>query len=544
MSVTPVYLCILDGFAVGKKSSRNAVYDAIRKGCAPYIKDLFDNHPYAQLECSGLAVGLPKGTMGNSEVNHLNMGAGRIVYQSIERINVAIHDGSFFKNQALLSAFNNCKQHNSTLHLMGVLQGHSGTVHGSIKHLFALLEMVKILDVEKVFLHIFTDGRDTDPHAAGEVYLKMLEHRISELELNEVVKIKSVMGREVVMDRDTSWNKTLMAFKALVAGETRHHAHSAHEAIHQSYKDGHTDEFIRPTVIGEYHGMGPNDSVIFWNYRQDRAIQLTVAFCETEHKYFNYKKGTKHISDEQYNHFQDLRKRIPELVFVAMTEYYPGQHCQTAFAEGVITETVGEVVSNAGLTQLRLAGPEKFVHVTGWFSGRRAEPFPGEDRHLPQDLTLKERTEEGKRYDLVPEMTAFLETDYALSAIKEKDYSLIVHNFQNGDMVGHTGNLDAAIEAIGDISACLEKLVPAWTSKGGVFIITADHGNSDEMLIRINGKLVKSTQHSMNPVPFFVLGKKVKLREQGVIPDVGVTVLDLMGLPKPEAMTAQTLIVH
>ena len=544
MEVTPVYLCILDGFAQGKKSSRNAVYEAIKRGSAPYIKELFEKHPYVQLECSGMAVGLPKGTMGNSEVNHLNMGAGRVVYQSIERINVAIKDGSFFKNHALLSAIKNCKQHDSTLHLMGVLQGHSGTVHGSIKHLFALLELVKISDVGKVCIHIFTDGRDTNPHAAGEVYLKMLEHRIAELGLSDVAKIKTVMGREVAMDRDTSWSKTLTAFRAIVAGDSRHRFHSAHEAIADSYHHNHTDEFIRPAIIGEYHGMEPHDSVIFWNYRQDRAIQLTVAFCEHENKFFNYKKGTRPIAEEVFAHIQELRKKIEGITFVAMAEYYPGQNCLAAFPEGVITETVGEVVSNAGLKQLRLAGPEKFVHVTGWFSGRRSEPFPGEDRHLPQDLTLKERTEEGKRYDLVPEMTAFLETDYALSAIDKGSYSLIVHNFQNGDMVGHTGNLDAAAEAISDISACLEKLVPAWTSKGGVFIITADHGNSDEMLIRVNGKLVKSTQHSMNPVPFFVMGKDVKLKEKGAIPDVGVTVLDLMGLPKPEAMTAQSLIVH
>ncbi len=539
MKVIPVYLCILDGFAIGEKSEKNAIYDAIKQGKAPFIADLFKNHPYAKLECSGLAVGLPAGTMGNSEVNHLNMGAGRIVYQSIERINVAIEDGSFFKNEALLQAVRNAKQNASTLHLMGILQGHGGTVHGSIKHLFALLELAKNAELNTVYIHLFTDGRDTNPKAAGEIYLKMLEDKIRNLELGTRIKIATVMGREVAMDRDTAWDKTLIAMKALVTGVGEYKAATAREAIEQSYKRGETDEFIRPTIIGDFKGMGSADSVIYFNFRQDRTIQLTTAFCESDKKYFNYKKGTKPIEDKTYREIQELRTRIKELVFVAMTEYYPGLHALTAFPEKEIPDTVGEVVSRAGLKQLRLAGPEKFAHVTGWFSGRRTEPFPGEDRHLAQDMSLKERTEEGKHYDWVPEMTAYLETDYSLKAIEENDYSLIVHNFQNGDMVGHTGNLKAATEAIGDVSGCLEKLVPAWTKKGGIFIITADHGNSDEMIL----KGVESTQHSLNPVPFWVLGKDFKLRDKGIIPDIGVTALKLMGLPKPEAMTARSLVI-
>ena len=270
-------------------------------------------------------------------------------------------------------------------------------------------------------------------------------------------------------------------------------------------------------------------------------MELTMAFREQDHKFFNYKKGTKPINESVYGEIEQIQSRIKNIVFVAMTEYYPGLNALTAFPEKEIPDTVGEIVSQAGLTQLRLAGPEKFAHVTGWFSGRRTEPFPGEDRHLAQDLKLKERTEGGKRYDLVPEMTAYLETDYALKAMAEKDYSLIVHNFQNGDMVGHTGNLKAATEAIGHLSKCLEKLVPAWLKKGGVFIITADHGNADEMELKNGDKMVVSTQHSLNPVPFWVLGKEIKLKEKGIVPDVGVTILDLLGLPKPEDMTASSL---
>ena len=542
MKVAPVYLCILDGFAVGENSEKNAIYDAIEQGKAPFIAELFKNHPYAKLECSGPAVGLPAGTMGNSEVNHLNMGAGRVVYQSIERINVAIEDGSFFTNEALLEAVRNAKQNVTALHLMGILQGHGGTVHGSIKHLFALLELVKKAELNTVYIHLFTDGRDTNPKAAGEIYLKMLEDKIIELGLGEKVKIATVMGREVAMDRDTAWDKTLVAMKALVTGVGEFKAATAREAIEQSYKRGQTDEFIRPTIVSGYTGMGPMDSVIYFNFRQDRTIQLTAAFCESDKKYFNYKKGTKLIDDRVYNEIQSLRKKLAHLVFVAMTEYYPDLHALTAFPEKEIPDTVGEVVSRAGLKQLRLAGPEKFAHVTGWFSGRRMEPFPGEDRHLAQDMSLKERTEEGKHYDWVPEMTAYLETDYSLKAIAENKYSLIVHNFQNGDMVGHTGNLKAATEAIGDVSGCLEKLVPAWTAKGGIFIVTADHGNADEMMLGKKDKEVASTQHSLNPVPFWVLGKEVKLKEKGIIPDIGVTVLDLMGLPKSSIMTARSLI--
>lgn len=533
----PVYLCILDGFAVGQNNENNAIYGAIKSGNAPFIADLFAKHPYAKLECSGLAVGLPAGTMGNSEVNHLNMGAGRIVYQSIERINVAIEDGSFFKNNELLAAVDNCKKKNSTLHLMGILQGHGGTVHGSIKHLFALLELARQSGLTKVYVHLFTDGRDTSPTAAGEIYLPLLEEKLGNF------KIGTIMGREIAMDRDTAWDKTLIAMRALIEGQGEFSAPSAKEAIAASYSRGQTDEFIRPTIIGDYKGMAPADSLIYFNYRQDRTIQLTVGFCEQDHKYFNYKKGTAPVSEDVYNKIIALQNKVKGLTFVAMTEYYPGLHGLTAFPEKEVPNTVGEIVSNAGLKQLRLAGPEKFAHVTGWFSGRRSSPFPGEERHLAQDLELKKRTDEGKHYDWVPEMTAYLETDYSLRAIADGDYSLIVHNFQNGDMVGHTGNLAAATKAICDISTCLSKLVPAWTAKGGVFIITADHGNADEMKLKKGDKLVASTQHSLNPVPFWVLGDdQIKLKDKGIIPDVGVTVLDLMGLNKPADMTAKCLV--
>lgn len=539
---TPVYLCILDGFAIGKQDKSNAVYEAIRQGRAPFLKELFEKHPYSVLECSGLAVGLPAGTMGNSEVNHLNMGAGRVVYQSIERINVAISDGSFYTNEALMAAVNNCKKNSSTLHLMGILQGGGGCVHGSIDHIFALLELAKRNGLKSVAIHLFTDGRDTNPQAAGNEYIAALEAKINELGLTSVAKIATIMGREIAMDRDTAWDKTLVAMNSLVDAKGEAKAATARQAIEESYKKGNTDEFIRPTVIGEYKGMTAKDSILYFNYRQDRTIQLTAAFCEQDKKFFNYKKGTKPIADDVYNSIIAIQNKLKGSVFVAMTEYYPGLHGLTAFPEKEIPNTVGEIVSKAGLSQLRLAGPEKYAHVTAWFSGRRAEPFSGEDRHLAQDMTLKERTQEGKRYDWVPEMTAYLETDYSLEAIAGGKYSLIVHNFQNCDMVGHTGNMEAAVMAISDISACLEKIVPAWAAKGGLFIITADHGNADEMIFEEPGKNIVSTQHSLNKVPFWVLGKDIKLKKDGIIPDIGVTALELMGLKKSPDMTASSLV--
>ncbi len=539
----PVYLCILDGFALGKMDESNAIFMAVNSGKAPFIADLF-NKPHSKLECFGLSVGLPEGTMGNSEVNHLNMGAGRVVYQSIERVNVAISDKSFFSNDALMAAIDNCKKNNSSLHLMGLLQGHGGTVHSSIAHLFALLELAKNNGIKDVCLHLFTDGRDTSPKAAGDIYLKMLEDKIAELGMSSIVKICTVMGREISMDRDTAWGKTLVAMNALIKGSGEKTAVSARQAIDEAYKRGDTDEFISPTIIGDYQGMKTADSVIFFNFRQDRAMQLSVAFCEKEHKFFNYKKGTKPIDEEMYNKIIELQKIISGNVFVAMTEYYPGINALTAFPEKAIPNTVGELVSKAGLKQLRLAGPEKYAHVTGWFSGRKSDPFEGEDRYLAQDEGLKARTENGKHYDFVPEMTAYLETDYAEKAIESGKYSLIVHNYQNGDMVGHTGNMDAAVSAIVHLSTCLERIVPKFVAKGGVFIITADHGNADEMLFEQIDKDIVSTQHSLNKVPFWAIGSNKKLKAEGTIPDIGVTVLDLLGLSKSDDMTAHSLIIE
>ena len=392
--------------------------------------------------------------------------------------------------------------------------------------------------MKEVFIHIFGDGRDTNPNALGEIYIKMLQDKILELELRKIAMVKTIMGREIAMDRDTAWDKTLIALKAIALGECENKAQSSEDAIKQSYDREITDEFIRPVKIGEYEGIA--DSIIFWNYRQDRAIQTTVAFIEKDKKFFNYKKGTNPIDENIYKEIEEIQAKLKNTVFVAMTEYYEGINALTAYPEKEIPDTVGEVVSKAGLLQLRIAGTEKFAHVTGWFSGRRSEPFLGEDRILVQDPTLKARTEQGKRYDLVPEMTAYHETEEVLSAMDKKDYALIVHNFQNGDMVGHTVNLLAAEKAMSVVSECLSKIVPKWLAKGGVVVLTADHGNADEMALEKNHHKVVSTQHSLNPVPLWILGID-KTPENGIIPDIGVTILKLMELAPSKEMTAKAL---
>lgn len=514
----------------------------MKHGQASFFRQLFQQHFFARLTSCGLAVGLPPGSMGDSNVNHLNMGAGRTVYQSIELVNAAIRDGSFFENEAFLTAIARVKENEGALHLPGVLQGHSGTVHGSIKHLFALLEMVKRHEVKNVYLELFTDGRDTNPQAARDTYLPMLEAKIREMGLEQVVKVGLVIGRGAgAMDRDCNWNLTELAMKALVTAQADHRAASAREAIENAYADGKYDEHIPATIIGDFPGIGPKDAIIFINFRQDRAIQLTTAFRETDPRFFNY-KGSKVVDPAIYQRIIRMQQGIEKIPFVGMTQYYAGMNSLVAFPEQIITETVGEVVAAHNLRQLRLAGTEKFPHVTGWFSGRRQQAFAGEDRIMVSDETLQLVSEQGQHYDRMPEMTVYLETERALQAMVGMPYALIVHNIQNGDMVGHTGNLEAAISAISHVSGCVNQLATEWVRLGGVFVLTADHGNADEMLVRKGDVMVPSTQHSLNPVPFWALGTDVTLRPKGIVPDIGSTILDLMGLPIPTAMTAASLI--
>ncbi|MFC1495874.1 2,3-bisphosphoglycerate-independent phosphoglycerate mutase [Candidatus Margulisiibacteriota bacterium] len=547
-----LYLCILDGFGIGKETDSDAIAAAIKDGRAPFFKELFESHPYAKLECSGEAVGLPPGTMGNSEVNHLNMGAGRVVFQSLLRVNKAIENQSFSSNKAIVKAMEHCQKKKSTLHLMGILQGGQGCVHGNIEHLFGLLRMSVLYGLKKIVIHIFTDGRDTDPHAAGEEYVPRLTVKIKELNLENEVKIGTIMGRAYAMDRDVNWKLILKAIKAIVNGEGVRRESDVRNAIGVAYaqesevevkgkmeKVMETDEFIQPTIIGDYKGINPEDAMIFWNFRQDRGIELTTAMRETDRKYFNFKPGQPEITERMYQEIIYLQNKIKEIPFVAMTEYYFQMNAAAAFPEAQLNNTVGELVAQAGKQQLRLAGPEKFVHVTSWFSGRRPDPFEGEDRILATDPNLKRRTNDGKNYNWSPEMTAYIETEEALKAIASKKYDLIVHNFQNGDMVGHTGDFSAAKSSISVLSDCVQHIYKAVLAQKGKIIITADHGNADQMVI---DQMVVSTQHSTNPVPCWIFGAKGKIAEEGIVPDVGTTVVKLLGLKPSKEMTGKVLI--
>jgi len=563
MNVRPVYLCILDGFGLagfrGKRKSGDAIYQAVTRRRAPFFKDLFANHPYATLTAIGRAAGLPYGVMGSSETNHQGMSAGKRVDQPLYLLDKAIADGSFNRNEAINKAIARAVSNNSTLHLMGILQCGKGTVHGSINHIFPILELAKKAGVKDIAIHIFTDGRDNDKRDARDQFLGMLESKISDLELKGVAQIRTVMGRSVAMSRDMEWHNILAAMKAIVLGTGERKFASARQAIEFAYDQQvrvldkgewvikpETDEFIRPTVIGNYQGMNTKDAVIFWNYRDDRSRELSTAFLEPETDPYNYKLNINpllpKIDAVTHAAFRELRDRTQGLLFVNMTDPYPGAPSEAAFSAAGITPTLGEVVSDAGLAQLRLAGPEKFAHATAWFSGKRADLFPRERQILGFDPSLKARVGGGTSYNLVPEMTAYIEAFSLLQALKD-DYGLIVHNYQNPDMVGHTGDLEATISAIAHISTCLQYTVPILISRGYKVVITSDHGNADVMQTMRNGHLVASTKHSFNPVPLWVLGGDVNLRSFGRVPAVATTVLDVMGLPIPREMTERSLII-
>lgn len=564
MQVQPVYLCVLDGFGLagfrGKRKSGDAIYQAVVRGLAPFFKKLFTDHPYSILTAIGRAAGLPYGVMGSSESNHQGMAAGRRIDQPLYLIGKDLENGTFYKNPAISQAIEHSVRNNSTLHLMGILQRGKGTVHGTIDHVFPILEMAKKAGVKDIAIHIFTDGRDNDKHDAGDNFLGMLEAKIAELGLHNVARIRTVMGRSIAMSRDMEWHNILSAMEAIVAGQGERKAATARDAIKFAYTQevkvldkgkwitkAETDEFIRPSITGNYEGMRPKDAVIFWNYRMDRAAELTTAFLEDGFDHYNYKREVnpeiEPIDSAIHAKIAMLRARVKDIFFVNMTDPYKGAPNRAAFSSAGITPTLGEIVAQEGLSQLRLAGPEKYAHVTTWFSGLRAGLFQGEERLLAFDPNLKRRTNDGKAYDLVPEMTAYIEALQLMRALNRGAHHLIVHNYQNPDMVGHTGDLEATISAIAHISICLQYTVEEVISKGGVVVITADHGNADEMLVMRDGKLVKSTKHSFNPVPLWVLGKDVKLKKFGRVPAIAPTVLDLMGLPIPKEMTERSLII-
>jgi 2,3-bisphosphoglycerate-independent phosphoglycerate mutase len=506
-------LIIMDGFGLSDQKEGNAVYQAR----TPNLDRYWNEYPHVAIQASGLDVGLPAGQMGNSEVGHLNIGAGRIVYQEFTRISKAIEDGSFFTNKALLAAIDNVKKHGTKLHLMGLVS--DGGVHSHIEHLYALVELAKRNGLQQVYIHCFTDGRDVPP-TSGKSYIEALERKLEEYKFG---KIATVMGRYYAMDRDKRWDRTQKAYDALVLG-TGEFASSAVEAMEQSYKADVTDEFVRPTVVLEngkpVATIGPNDSIIFFNFRPDRARQLTRAFIQPE-----------------FNEFPRGKGYFP-VCFVSMTQYDETfTNIHVAYEPQTLTNTFGEYISKLGKKQLRIAETEKYAHVTFFFNGGVEYPNENEDRVLipsPKVAT----------YDMKPSMSAFEVTDEVERRIASGEYDVIILNYANCDMVGHTGVMEAAIEAVETVDKCVGRVVEAVRARGGKVIVTADHGNAEQMIDYETGE--PHTAHTSNPVPFILIDdtrKDVTLREGGRLADIIPTMLELMGLTKPEEMTGESLIL-
>jgi 2,3-bisphosphoglycerate-independent phosphoglycerate mutase len=506
--MSPVILIVLDGWGI----SEDPAGDAQAKADIPFYNDLLKKYPHTALECSGEAVGLPEGAMGNSEVGHLNLGAGRVVYQDYARINKAIKDGTFRNNTALNGAMDSAVSKGGAIHFLGLLS--DGGVHSHIDHLYALIDLAVEKGAGKVFIHALMDGRDTPPKS-GIDYIKDLEAFIMD---KPAVKIATVTGRYWAMDRDKRWERVEQAFHAFVLGEGKR-VSGASEAVETSYIAGETDEFIKPSVIYDESGPVGNikdgDSVVFFNFRADRAREITTA-----------------LTDKNFKEFK--RERVPNLSsYVTMTMYEEDFNFPVAFPPLKLNNILGEVLSRNGLRQLRIAETEKYAHVTYFFNGGEEEPFEGEDRCLipsPKDVAT---------YDLKPEMSANEVTEEVLLRLKQKKYDFILLNFANPDMVGHTGIMEAAVKACETIDRCLKRIVVKTMSLGGLVMITSDHGNCD----RMNDGDNPHTAHTTNPVPFIILNEGVRLRDKGILADVAPTVLDVMEIEKPEEMTGESLII-
>lgn len=511
MSKKPTVLMILDGYGLNDKKDGNAVAEAK----TPVMDKLMAEGPFAKGYASGMAVGLPEGQMGNSEVGHLNMGAGRIIYQELTRISKEIEDGDFFQNKALLQAMENCKKNHSDLHLFGLLS--DGGVHSHNTHMYGLLELAKKEGVDKVFLHAFLDGRDTPP-ASGKGFVEAAVEKMKEI---GVGKVATVMGRYYVMDRDNRWDRVEKAYQALVEGVGATAANGP-EAVKQSYDKGENDEFVLPTVIMENGApvatVKENDSVIFYNFRPDRAREITRAFCMDDFTGFERKGG-----------------RI-KTTFVVFSEYditIPNKI--VAFHKVDITNTFGEFLAANGKTQLRTAETEKYAHVTFFFNGGVEEPNKGEDRKLVNSPKVA-------TYDLQPEMSAYQVCDGLVEAIGSGKYDVIIVNFANPDMVGHTGIENAAIKAVETVDECVGRTVEAIKKANGQMFICADHGNAEQLVDYQTGD--PFTAHTTNPVPFILVNydPAYTLRENGCLADIAPTLIEMMGMEQPKEMTGKSLL--
>ena len=512
MRKKPAVLMILDGFGLNENGEHNAVAEAKK----PNIDKLMAEYPWVKGNASGMAVGLPEGQMGNSEVGHLNMGAGRIVYQELTRITKEIQDGTFFENPALMSAVENCKANDSALHMFGLLS--DGGVHSHNTHLYGLLELAKRNNLSKVYVHAFLDGRDTPP-ASGKDFVADLEAEMAKIGVGEVA---SVCGRYYAMDRDNNYDRVQLAHNALTKGEGLQAA-SAVAAVAESYDRGETDEFVKPTVVMKNGApvatIKDGDSVIFYNFRPDRAREITRSFCDDDFKGF------------------DRGKRL-NIKYVCFSDYDPTiPNKEVAFHKIAVTNTFGEWLAAKGMKQARIAETEKYAHVTFFFNGGVEEPNEGEDRILvnsPKDVAT---------YDLKPQMSAYEVCDQLVNAIKSGKYDVIIINFANPDMVGHTGVEEATIKAIEAVDECVGKAVEALKEVDGVMFICADHGNAEQLVDYETG--APFTAHTTNPVPFILVNAdpSYKLREGGCLADIVPTIIELMGMEQPVEMTGKSLLV-
>ncbi len=508
MSKAPVALLIMDGFGINPSEYGNA----IKAAKTPNLDRYFANCPNTIIGASGLDVGLPDGQMGNSEVGHTNMGAGRIVYQQLVKITKSIQDGDFFENPALKAAMQNAKDKGTALHLMGLLS--PGGVHSHMTHMYGLVEMAKRFGLTKVYVHAFLDGRDVPPSSAAEY----MEEAVTELGKIGLGKIGVISGRFYAMDRDNAWDRVEKAYAALVYGEGVQEDDPV-QAIKNSYANGVTDEFMLPTVVAKDAKIGADDSVIFFNFRPDRARQITRSFVDPDFKGFERKNGFFPVH------------------FVCMAQYDATMpNVSVAFPPEELTKTLGEVLADAGKTQLRIAETQKYAHVTFFFNGGEEKQFPGEERILIKSPDVE-------TFDLKPDMSAYEVTEAVLKEIAADKFDAIILNYANCDMVGHTGIFKAAVEAVEAVDDCIGQVTEAILAKGGKVIITADHGNADKMMEDDGSPF---TAHTTNPVPAIVVGAEnvKKLREGGVLADLAPTMLQLMGIPQPKEMTGKTLIAE
>ncbi|MBT4502215.1 MAG: 2,3-bisphosphoglycerate-independent phosphoglycerate mutase [Gemmatimonadetes bacterium] len=503
MKKRPVCLIVRDGWGKGLRNESDGIFSADTPFTDTYERDF----PNTTIKCSGLNVGLPDGYQGNSEVGHLNIGAGRVVYQNLTRIDKSIADGDFWTNEAFIEAIEHAKQHGSTLHLIGLIQEEG--VHAVTRHCGSLLELCKQQGLDRVLVHALTDGRDTPPKSAIE-HMNYLQQCIDEV---GVGRVATVIGRYYAMDRDNRWDRTEIAYRAVMQGEGQA-VSSWQEAIDAAYTDGENDEFIKPRII-DYSGIGSDDAVLFFNFRFDRTRQLTRAIVESDFDQF---------------------ATIPHaLRFFTMTHYYDDGNFTEAYSELENKNVLGEYLAANGLSQLRCAETEKYAHVTFFFNALRNEPFAGEDRILVDSPKVA-------TYDLQPEMSAFLVRDKLVEAIDSDKYDAIIINFANGDMVGHTGIFAAIVKAAATVDTCVHDVVEAILAKGGACIVTADHGNAEKTQLEDGSPM---TAHTTNDVPLTLIGAgDVQLRDDGKLCDIAPTLLQLLELKQPEEMTGESLIIE